>query len=261
MRKVEKSIQENVSVPEVTEVKEQKPRKVCILGYAPHLKEAPFNDESWEMWGINSLYRQLEGVPMSRFSAWFEIHSVEFLANRPDKKAVQAHFKALSEMKIPLYMKDHYDIFPTSVKYPLEEVVNYLKCSRYFTNTISYMIALAIAQQYTDIAIYGVDMAVGSEYEHQRPSCEYFMGIAEGRGINTYLPDTCDLLRTNFLYGLEDIKEDAWRKKLGSMKSVIRQREQEAEKAVMHNEAVRNQYKGAQMAMDEVDKIWSNNGY
>ena len=117
MKKIGKPTQENVSVSDV------KSKKVCILGYAPHLKEAPFQDESWEMWGINSLYRQLPNIPLSRFSAWFEIHSVEFLANRQDKKAVQAHFKALSEMKMPLYMKDHYDLFPASIKYPLDEVV------------------------------------------------------------------------------------------------------------------------------------------
>ena len=251
MRKIAQATQENV----------KKEKKVCILGYAPHLKETPFQDESWELWGINSLYRQLPEVPLSRFSAWFEIHSVEFLANRADQKAVKDHFKVLSEMKMPLYMKDHYPMFPSSVKYPINEVIDHLKCSSYFTNTISYMIALAIVQGYTDIAIFGVDMAVGGEYEHQRPSCEYFIGRAEGAGIQVYLPDTCDLLKTNFLYGIEDTVEDAWMKKLESMAQVIKKRENEAHQAVVHNNDIKQQYIGAKMAMDEVRKVWGNSSY
>lgn len=244
-----------------TPVKDEKQKKVCILGYAPHVNEAPFNDETWEMWGINSLYRQLQNIPLSRFSAWFEIHSIEFLSNRADKKATEDHFKILSTLKCPLYMKDHYDLFPTSIKYPIENVLEELKCSPYFTNTISYMIALAVVKGYTDIAIYGVDMAVGSEYEHQRPSCEYFMGIAEGRGCNIYLPNTCDLLKTLFLYGIEDVKEDAWLAKMASMKDLVTKRKLEAQHAVEHNLKIQHQYEGAELFADESKKIWSSLGY
>ena len=60
----------------------------------------------------------------------------------------------------------------------------------------------------TEIAIYGVDMAVGghdpnAEYSHQRPSCEYMIGVARGIGIKTYVPAKSDLLKVRQLYGFQ----------------------------------------------------------
>ena len=50
------------------------------------------------------------------------------------------------------------------------------------------MIALAIYEDFDIIHVYGVDMAVCGEYEQQRPSCEFFCGIAKGKGIELYIP-------------------------------------------------------------------------
>ena len=46
--------------------------------------------------------------------------------------------------------------------------------------------------------MYGVDMAqdtlLAAEYSEQRPSCEYFIGLAEGAGIRVDIPGGSDLL-------------------------------------------------------------------
>jgi len=58
------------------------------------------------------------------------------------------------------------------------------------------------------IGMYGVDMAqdhlLAAEYSEQRPSCEYFLGIAEGLGIELHIPNGSDLLASSHLYGYED---------------------------------------------------------
>ena len=53
--------------------------RIAILGFAQSVKDAPFNDPSWTMWGMNGLWRVLTEIPESRFSLWFEPHTPDFL--------------------------------------------------------------------------------------------------------------------------------------------------------------------------------------
>jgi hypothetical protein len=65
------------------------------------------------------------------------------------------------------------------------------------------MLACAILATPEEIAVYGVNMAQDGEYAHQRPSCEYFAGIALGGGIRLSIPQASDLLKCGSLYGVE----------------------------------------------------------
>lgn len=53
-----------------------------------------------------------------------------------------------------------------------------------------------------------------SEYGHQRPSCEFFLGWAAGLGIEIEIPDSADLLKAPYLYGLHDEELTALQKKM-----------------------------------------------
>jgi hypothetical protein len=177
--------------------------KVCIVGFAPTWNKTPFTDDSFEVWGLNELYSYFQQVPGSHAERWFEIHS----PNSPSKNTPQ-HQAWLKKATIPVYMQKHFDNIPASVAYPKEEVFKFFEekgymGAKYFTNSISYMIALAIYEGYKEIHIYGVDMAQDSEYAFQRPSCEYFIGIAEGMGIKVYIPCESDLVKAGILYGYE----------------------------------------------------------
>ena len=66
------------------------------------------------------------------------------------------------------------------------------------------MLAHAICEGATELHVYGVDMAQSTEYSAQRPSCEFWLGFAEALGIKVYIPDTSDLLKCAFLYGVDD---------------------------------------------------------
>lgn len=85
--------------------------------------------------------------------------------------------------------------------YPLEEIVEKYK-SRFFTNTISYMIAYAIFNSYTKISIYGVDMELDGEYSFERPSVTYWIGFARGCSIEVSIASDID--DPLFLYGFEN---------------------------------------------------------
>jgi hypothetical protein len=119
---------------------------------------------------------------------------------------------------------DKYGI-PNAVPYPRDEVVEHF--GKYFTNTVSWMIAHAIIENRSKIGVYGVDMAQDSEYGHQRPSCEYFLGWAQGLGIEIEIPEASDLLKAPFLYGLED--PGPLRKKLVRRQAELQERKQQIE--------------------------------
>lgn len=177
------------------------PKSVYIVGFAPSWPETPWGEPA-AYWGLNALHRLAADKP---WSAWFQLHDID--KHHPDPEEREDHIRWLGSCGVPVYMFSEHaaayaDRIPTLVHYPRAEVEAVY--GRYFTNSISWMIALAIYQQFQHIGVYGVDMAQDSEYGHQRPSCEYFLGWAAGHGISITIPDTSDLLKTPFLYGLED---------------------------------------------------------
>lgn len=88
------------------------------------------------------------------------------------------------------------------IPYPLDSILKEFN-TRYFTNTISYMIAYAIYNKVKKISVYGVDVSFGAPYAQENRGVEYWMGRAEQSGIEVYCPDKSHLLRTVYgnLYG------------------------------------------------------------
>ena len=246
-----------------------KREKVAIVGCAESKSMSPFQlSNEWEFWGVNNLHLTLPKAPWTR---WFELHSIAYdniqylRRGKADFRGqpIQAYLESLNALNIPVYMQRPWNVIPNAVPYPLQVILKEFP-RRYFTNTISWMIALAILEGFKEIGIYGVDMAVSSplrqqnEYSHQRPSCEYFIGIAEGRGIKVHLPDECDLLKSRFLYAIEDIQETAFNKKLVDMKKSMQQRLNNADNQERIANKQREQYIGAISAIQEIEKIWGN---
>jgi len=193
-----KIIQLNISKLYKTKIKQ-----VAIVGTAMTFKDAPYSDPSWEIWGVNDHWNL---VP--RATRWFESQDEEHCS-----KTACGHDKSMMRMDwfkkcpIPLYMNLHYDSAPMSIRYPLKQIKKWMsdmdtQGDNYFTNTVTYMIALALYEGFDRVHLYGVDMAVGGEYEKQRPSCEFWLGIAKGLGIELYIPDHSDLLKCLERYGM-----------------------------------------------------------
>ena len=249
--------------PPVREFKLPKKHKVAIVGCADTCKLAPFDRaEEFEFWGVNNLFLTLPG-PWTR---WFDIHSFSYSETfrRWQRRgssdfrgqSVDDYLATLQGMDIPIYMQAPVKPVPNAVLFPLDDMVKMF--GDYFTNSISYMLALAIAEGFSEIWVLGVDMAVDTEYHWQRPSCEYFIGLARGRGIRVMLPDECDLLKTRFLYGFHEIQELAFSKKLKSMRvSMIRRQQKAIGQLEMAKKQV-EQYQGAISAEGEINKIWGN---
>lgn len=177
-------------------------RKVCIVGFAKTSRDlAPYSDPEWEIWGVNDAWSFAH-----RADRWFEVHSTwiyEWELRR--SKGHLDWLRQFGEAGGIVYLLDARPDMPHAVAYPFETVCNALwperaaegdhKTSRpYLTSSIAYMQALAIAEGFREIAVVGVDMAADSEYAAQKPCCEYLIGLAKGRGIKCWLPETCGLL-------------------------------------------------------------------
>ena len=156
------------------------------------------------------------------------------------------------QTKFPIYMQKKEPDIPSSVEFPKEEIMRVF--GRYFTNSISWEIALAIYEGFGTIYLYGVDMAQDSEYSFERPSVEYFLGWARGRGINLVIPEKSDLLKTLYLYPFED--SAPFRAKCIARMQELKERIQQHAQAEQQNFMIKNQLLGAQDNMSYIQKTW-----
>jgi hypothetical protein len=220
------------------ELKTEQPvtaEKVAIVGFAPGSRgKAPFKDTSFQIWGVNEVYKV---VP--RVDVLFELHSRNMIKD----KGGDNHIEWLKAAPIPVFMQEHYRDFPTSIAYPKDRIV--ARFGRYFTNTISWMIALAIDVGVKELHIYGVDMAADEEYSVQKPSVEYFIGLARGMGIDVYLPPQCDLAKAFFLYGFEDVAQHEMELKMKARQQELQSRVNQHQANIERETAAAHQLAGA----------------
>ncbi len=176
----------------------QTKRKIAIIGWAGTSRDlAPWNDPTWEKWGLNTMAQHLPYA--QNMQRLYQVHDADCV--RADITEEPAYWEWMTKNQtIPIYMHFPQPEIPMAVQYPTEEILK--KYRHYITNTVSWMIAHAIEEGADSIGVWGVDMAAASEYAAQRPSCEYFLGLAEGRGIEVVLPPESDLLRCAAQYGL-----------------------------------------------------------
>ena len=213
-------------------------KKVAILGLASHYKDAPFYEDDVEIWILNDMY---DLVP--RYDRLFELHDINFVKKYFTRTTNTFHIDNLQNIDKPIYMQDKHDTIKTSEKYPLEEMKALY--GDYFTNSVSYMLALAIHEGFEEIRLYGVDMSVNEEYGEQRPSCEYFIGLAKGMGISVYISPKSDLLKANYLYGYESAKVDNFTSKCNKRMEFLTKQKNQTERQIKELTALLNRTEGA----------------
>lgn len=221
-------------------------RKIAIVGYTDSRHEAPYGDPAWEMWGLNNLHTQVLPDQMPSFSRWYDLHDAATIA------ADAAHVEWLSKATIPVYVWRTDPAWPTSVEFPRVELMD--QFGRYFTNSISWMIAHAILEGATSIGVWGVDMAQSSEYAAQRPSCEYFLGIAAGLGIEVHIAETSDLLKSAVIYGESD---NGLRAKLEQRSNELGSRITQIQSELERLNAALYQLSGAKESNDYILGVWT----
>jgi hypothetical protein len=256
--------------------------EVHVLGFTISKRDAPWDrweEPGVELWGLNNLHIA-DDVPTERCHRWFDMHPADVIAS--DEHHVD--WLRRESPRRPVYMfesaaREMSAAGVEPVVFPVQEVIDGTG-SRYFTNSISWMLGLAMMELQPQlhackrwdhvvtsgamlgwgddqteraliaadldpavmpkapvIGVWGVDMATDTEYGAQRPSCEFFVGMALGAGFVVQIAPTSDLLSSGELYGVED--NGKLRAKLMSRQTEYRERLAEATNA--RNAAVQEQ--------------------
>lgn len=171
---------------------------------------APFGEDWVDVWTCNEMHG-LPWMKEEQVSAWFQIHP-KWSFTRDEK---HNHWEWLQqEHPFPIYMQMVYDNVPTSKKYPLREIQNKivniergeLQINKLFSSTFNYQMALALYHEFERIELYGIELLLGGEYAYQREIMSFWLGKADGMGVEVWLPEPCSLL-VQPLYGYEEVRK------------------------------------------------------
>lgn len=171
-----------------------KPLKVAIVGTAECSRhKAPYENESWDIWSLGANARDIP-----RYTRWFEFHTQRVLRNANSWETIFPFFGKCGDK---LTLAHPCAELPFAKIYPIEEIKT--KFGNYFTSSIAYMIALAIHEGAKEIGLWGISMLADEEYARQRPCVEYYIGMAQGKGINVVVAEESPILRSERMYAYE----------------------------------------------------------
>lgn len=169
--------------------------KVVIYGAGHGREQAPLSDLDWEVWCLNTI-PAFDAAGRMRCDRWFELH--QRCAQTEDD------MRWIARCPWPIYVPDDLlNASPNAVRYPIERVE--ASFGSYFACTFAYQIALALLDGFTDIGLFGVELAYGTKRERtvEWASVSWWLGYAEARGVNVHLPFMTRLGVHPFRYGLE----------------------------------------------------------
>ncbi len=167
-----------------------------VLALAPTWEKY---DVSQETWVVAGLILQKE---FPRIDKLFNMDSIEQQNDVKLGRLDPDEFrKKIVECNVP-YISSYKDKeIPLSQEYPIKEIVNHFGVP-YFSNTVAYMITLAIYLEHKEINLYGVALMGGHEYVLEKGCVEFWVGMAKGMGVNVNIHgETALLEQSTGLYG------------------------------------------------------------
>ena len=174
-------------------------KTVAIVGSHPATRDNGPWEETCDLWVFNEAAQK---DWCKRFTGVFQMHLSAVYRSRYNRSD-RGHWDWLQKRHgIPIWMQDVDPLVPDSVQYPLEELIDKLKCERYFTSGIAYALALTAYLDYEKVLMYGIEMKSQTEYHYQRQCIRYWIGFMEGRGIQIEWHCADDLF-SDPLYGYE----------------------------------------------------------
>lgn len=245
-------------------------RSIAVVGMAPAaLNEIPRLSADTEIWTLNVGPQTI----CPRWDRHYEVHDFDWLRERRGDN-VEAYLAWLQEPhEQPIYMLRPDPRIPASKQYPLEQV--YPRYGRqmpdgrwniYAESTVDWMLIAAINDLVNDaqreerpasgkLLCLGIDMGLKLEYQHQRKSAEFWLGVAMGMGIEVIVPQTSDLLQCAYPYGVDTYEPRAKKIQQRRMELV-----QQAEQAAAQEAAARDRKMALRGALDDVN-YWTQGRY
>lgn len=223
--------------------------RVAIVGGAPSALD-PFADTTCETWVHGNQLSRHKGKRISRI---FEIH--DDLSEHPPGYAawlVDHHIPMIVGRKFPLSGEN---ISP----FPYEQA-NALM-GEHLTSTPAYMMALAILEGATYVAIYNVEMSVDDhEYFYQRPSMYAWIAYAKAKGIEVYIPPSSGLFKDTYVEGAQGGKPNLGlvpftREQFDIVADIHAQKMREIENNILGLQMKLNAHAGSKQTYERLSKI------
>ena len=112
--------------------------------------------------------------------------------------------KWLRSCPVPIYTTEPFPANPNAVVFPVDALAAQYR--DYFTCTFAYQIALALSEGFKEIAVHGLELAIGTQREAtvERACVDWWLGFAQGKGVTVTIPDG-DLVARHFAgrYGFD----------------------------------------------------------
>lgn len=150
-------------------------KELIILGKGPSRAFCPFDAE---VWGVNQVCEMIPHEECKRITKLFAFDDLPLM------------IEGMKATGIPIYSWQDF----ADKEYPYDEIVSRFR--DYFTNTITYMIALAVYEGYEKLRLYGVDQRVETEYANEKGGVEFWLGVAIGQGIKVEISQGSSLFKT-----------------------------------------------------------------
>lgn len=190
-------------------------KDVIILGMAPSRKDC-----TWDapIYACNNSYRQIS-VLNGRLDKVFLAHT-QVTDKEGDTVFDWEEMNRLVDLGVEIFNTHHVEGLKSKL-YPLDIIVDKLG-RNYFSDTICYMVAYVLHEWTTRIngnlyltedcphriRFYGVDMKTEDEYNTEKGGVEYWIGRAEGLGIEVWIHPGSELLKTvtGYPYGTDMVE-------------------------------------------------------
>ena len=192
------------------EVKQRGKKPLCIIGTAGTCGDAPYDmkiddDYVYDIWGCGT---SMVFPQVKRIDVLFELHPKRYWGDMAVTDRLNS-FKGHT-----IYMQDTNPDVAKSVPFPREAIkkkymLPAMGDNLYVTNTITWMLLMALEEGYTDISLYGVHMGHQTEYAYQRASCSWVLGIIhgwilDGKPYKLTIPSQSALLKAEYEYGFDE---------------------------------------------------------
>ena len=109
--------------------------------------------------------------------------------------------RLMKNSSIPIIAPTEYKNYPALVRFPLEDILEFFakRCRNtnfvYFTETISYMFALAIYWGIKEIDLYGCDYHAEERFAYENHGANFWCGMATAFGIQINISEMSHLMR------------------------------------------------------------------
>ena len=181
-------------------------KKLMIVGFgeSAYSSAVQIIPEQHDLWTLNNACETGLSFHQPIHTIFYMHTEIELGKNKLGDGTYLDYYKQLGEQGVRIMLCKKRSDIPNSCTYP-RPPLDIAGSEGYFHGSSSWMLALAIAEGYEHIRIYGLDM---QDYWHkpQRDSYLYWLGVAAGRGIQ--IDGVTPVTENTFTYGYDaTIKE------------------------------------------------------